>query len=631
MTPAYLSSIHHDGSSRYVHSTKKTELQIGDDVIIRLRTAPDAPIDRLLLRTFPDGEQHFTEMHPASSQPDPACRWWEATLRLNMPVTTYRFLLFTRDGIWWYNGAGLHQHVPTDANDFRLLADYDAPLWVRDSVFYQIFPDRFADGDPTNNVQDGEFEYRGQSSRAGHWGEPQRKFPEAMVEFYGGDLQGVEQHLDYLSDLGVNALYFNPIFTAYSNHRYDVVDYENVDPHLGGNNALASLRKAMSERGMQFIIDVVPNHCGVMHPWFQSALENPNAPSAEFFTFNQHPDEYETWLGVRSLPKLNYRSRSLREIIYSGENSIFRRWLKSPYGIDGWRVDVANMLARHGRDQLEEEVWRGIRKAVKEENPQAYLLGENFFDGSSQLQGDRLDATMNYGGFTNPLLYWLDHFQVGQHAEPKHVESKIPWTTEALVATWQAYRASIPWVIARQQFNLLGSHDTPRILHIVSGDEARNRLAAAFLMTYVGVPCIYYGDEIGMSASDSLGARDCMIWDSSRWNNDLRDFYKKLIQLRRNSPALIDGGFQVLLVEQNILAYLRDTENDKIIIIGNRGPEERPAGKLFVRDGGISDGNLFEEIFTGKTSAVQDGYLSLPAIPTGAQIWRSNSQGELAK
>jgi len=228
--------------------------------------------------------------------------------------------------------------------------------------------------------------------------------------------------------------------------------------------------------------------------------------------------------------------------MYGGSDSVFRRWMKSPYSIDGWRVDVANMLARHGKDQLEEEVWRGIRHAVKTENPQAYLLGENFFDGSSQLQGDRLDATMNYAGFTNPLLYWLDHFQVSQHGEPKRVESKTSWSTEALIKTWQAYRASIPWVIARQQFNLLGSHDTARILHVVSGDPARNRLAVAFLLTYVGVPCVYYGDEIGMTAGNSLGARDCMIWDSNRWDADLRSFHQKLIRLRRTSPALIERG-----------------------------------------------------------------------------------------
>ena len=623
MNLAFLTSIHHDGSSRYIQTAKGADLHMGDEVTIRLRTAPEAPIKRLLLRTCPDGEQSFVEMHPASSQPNLACRWWEATLRLNMPVTSYRFLIFTHEGTWWYNGAGLHERIPTDSNDFRLLADYDAPIWVRESMFYQIFPDRFADGDPASNVKDGEFEYRGQMSRAGRWGEPQRKFPEAMVEFFGGDLQGVEQNLDYLSDLGVNAIYFNPVFTAFSNHRYDVVDYENVDPHLGGNEALISLRKALSEQGMHFILDIVPNHCGVMHPWFQSAFSDPEASTADFFTFHEHPDDYESWLGVRSLPKLNYRSRKLREIMYGGSDSVFRRWMKSPYSIDGWRVDVANMLARHGKDQLEEEVWRGIRHAVKTENPQAYLLGENFFDGSSQLQGDRLDATMNYAGFTNPLLYWLDHFQVSQHGEPKRVESKTSWSTEALIKTWQAYRASIPWVIARQQFNLLGSHDTARILHVVSGNPARNRLAVAFLLTYVGVPCVYYGDEIGMTAGNSLGARDCMIWDSNRWDADLRSFHQKLIRLRRTSPALIDGGFQILRAEPDVLAYLRDTDEEQIIVIGNRNANTLPANGLHVRNGGIPDGIVFKEIFSGQILDVKDGYLPLTAHPAGVQVWQS--------
>ena len=622
MNPSYLSSIHHDGSTRYVRR-QNANLKIGDAVTLRLRAAPETPIERLLLRTCPDGEQFFTEMQPASSPANPACRWWEATLHLHMPVTAYRFLLFTPEGAWWYNGLGLQRHVPTDANDFRLLADYDAPLWVRDSVFYQIFPDRFADGEPASNVKDGEFEYRGLPSKAKKWEEPQGNWPQAMVEFYGGDLPGVEQHLDYLVDLGVNAIYFNPLFTAYSNHRYDVVDYENVDPHLGGNRALASLRNALTERDMHFILDIVPNHCGVNHPWFQSAQEDPSAASAEYFTFHRHPDEYETWLGVSSLPKLNYRSVALRDQIYSGPHSIFRRWLKPPYSIDGWRVDVANMLARHGKDQLEAEVWRGIRQAAKSENPQAYLLGENFFDGSAQLQGDCLDATMNYAGFTNPLLYWLDHFQVNQHGEPKRVESQAIWPTEALAATWQAIRAAIPWDIARQQFNLLGSHDTARIRHASGGDPARNRIAVAFLLTYVGVPCIYYGDEIGMTAQDSLGARAPMIWDAKRWDQDLRAFYQQLIHLRRSSKALMDGGFQILLCEEDLLAYLRDTEDEPIIVIGNRGPAAASARGLFVRQGGIPDQTVFREILSGLTLSVEEGYLSLPALPAGVQIWQS--------
>jgi alpha-glucosidase len=623
MNSAYLSSIHHDGSSRYVHSPSGADLHLGDEVTIRLRTTVNAPIERILLRTCPDGEQFFAEMQSEEVSAKSACRWWRASLRLSMPVTSYRFLIFTKDGVWWYNGSGAHQHVPTDAEDFRLLAEYAAPAWVRDSVFYQIFPDRFADGDSSSNVQTDEFEYRGVRSLARGWGETQSDWPAAMVEFYGGDLQGVEQRLDSLTDLGVNAIYFNPIFTAYSNHRYDVVDYYNVDPHLGGDAALISLRRATAERGMRFIVDIVPNHCGVEHPWFTAALKDPHAPTAEYFTFRNHPDDYECWLGVRSLPKLNYRSQKLREVMYRGADSVFRYWLKEPYAVDGWRVDVANMLARHGKEQLETEVWTGIRQAVKAENPSAYLLGENFFDGSPQLQGDSLDATMNYAGFSNPVGFWLNQFQVNQHAEPRHVKSSVPWSTQALVDSWQASRAAIPWVIARQQFNLLGSHDTARILNVLEHNQARNRLAVAFLLTYVGVPCIYYGDEIGMSGKDGLEARNCMIWDSTQWNTELRAFYQTLIKLRRTSPALIEGGFQVLLAEENVLAYLRDTEEEQIIVVGNRGPAERPAGPLPVMLGAIANGTIFQELFTGQMSAVSDGNLSLPALPAGVQIWQT--------
>jgi alpha-glucosidase len=310
-------------------------------------------------------------------------------------------------------------------------------------------------------------------------------------------------------------------------------------------------------------------------------------------------------------------------VIYAGPQAVFRHWLRPPYQVDGWRVDVANMLARHGADQLEREVWDGIRKAVKAENPQAYLLGENFFDGSPQLQGDQLDATMNYAGFTHPLWYWLGKFYFYQHGQPHYAESALPWPTQALADTWQAFRAAIPWVIARQQFNLLGSHDTARILSVVNGDEARNRLAVAFLMTYPGVPCVYYGDEIGMRASDSLAARDCMEWDRAKWDMNLREFYQRLIRLRRESPALLDGGFQVLAVEENLLATLRDSDEEQIIVVGNRGPAIRPAGGLPVAHGGIPDGMIFTEIFSGAQAVVTNGHLPLAALPAGVQVWRS--------
>jgi len=564
----------------------------------------------------------FVEMVPGEDLPP--CRWWQVKIQVNMPLVKYRFLIFTDDGVWWYTCSGAHANIPTDSEDFRLLAGYQAPDWVRSSVFYQIFPDRFANGDPENDVQNGELSRSGFQSRKRNWGEPPAKGGAAMLEFYGGDLQGIISKLDHLQDLGVNALYLNPIFTAFSNHRYDVTDYDNVDPHLGGNDALVALRQETEKRGMKIILDIVPNHLGVMHPWFQSALADPGAPTSEYFTFTNHPEEYASWLGVRSLPKLNYRSERLRDIMYAGPNAVFRTWLRSPYAVDGWRLDVANMLARQGSDQLGIEVGRGIRFAVKEENPQAYILGENFFDATDQLQGDMWDGVMNYSGFSKPLWYWLAGFHVRQHGQPSMVVSEAAWPTQALVDTWQAFRASIPWEIALQQFNLLGSHDTERILTRLGGNEELGKLAAAILLTYPGVPSVYYGDEIGQGKKKNATSRDCMPWEVENWDLNILEYYQKLINLRRTSSALIDGGFQVLAVEEDCFAYLRDSEEEFIIVIANRGSANRSSDRLDVSVGGIPDGTEFTETSSGRKAVVVNGTLPAGAAPPGAEIWRAS-------
>ncbi len=616
-----LASIHHDGSSRYVSPGYP---HMGEQVHIRLRTNPQLPIHQLLLRTCPDGEQHFTPLRLDETRNSPACRWWKAELHLYMPVSSYRFLIILDGASYWYNAGGLHSYNPPDAEDFRILADYETPEWVNSSVFYQIFPDRFADGEPASNVKDGEYEYIGFPARERQWGEPPTTGSRAaMLEFYGGDLPGITSHLDYLSDLGVNALYLNPLFRALSNHRYDVTDYFNVDPHLGGNPALAALRRALDERGMRYILDIVPNHCGVMHPWFQAALADPAAPTAGYFTFNKHPHDYATWLGVRSLVKLNYRSKALREVMYAAPGSVFRHWLQPPYAADGWRIDVANMLARQGADQLGMEVGRGIRAAVKAENPQAYLIGENFFDASSQLQGDCWDGVMNYSGFYAPLGSWLWRMTIHVPGQSEPIQPPTRLTTQALVQSWSAYRAAIPWVIASQQFNLLGSHDTSRLLALLGGNRSLLRLAVTLLFTYPGVPCVYYGDEIGLGNGEGSGSRQCMSWDPATWDAELRDFYQQLIHLRRNSPALSEGGFQVLAVEQDSLVFQRDAEGQTILVVAQRGENERPSGAIPVAQGGIPDGMLFVELFTRQHALVERGMILLPALSQGAQVWIS--------
>ncbi len=616
--PETLISIHHDGSARYVRPLDGA-IHIGGRVQIRLRAGTNVPVDRVFLYTRPDGEGQYEEMQvEAANEP---CCWWSIHLSIQMPLTGYRFLILMDGSPYWYNAAGLHASMVTDQDDFRLLADFQSADWVQRSVFYQIFPDRFADGDPANNVRDGEFIYREESARARRWGEPPSPSGRVrMVEFFGGDLQGIIDHLDYLENLGINALYLTPIFTSYSNHRYDVVDYFNVDPHLGGNPALATLRQATAKRNIRLMLDIVPNHCGVAHPWFQQALVDITAPSAEYFTFTKHPDEYACWLGVRSLPKLNYNSLALRRVMYKSRDSVFRYWMKPPYAIDGWRIDVANMLARQGIDQLGMEVGRGIRAAVKQENPQAYLLGENFFDPSNQLQGDFLDAAMNYAGFSMPLWHWLSGFQVSLGHARDSVHAPGGFDTPALVASWQAYRASVPWQIVQQQFNALGTHDTQRIRALLRNDMGKLRLAVTLLMTVPGVPCIFYGDEIGLGG-DGNDNRLCMNWDESGWDGALLEFHRRLIHLRRQSPALIKGGFQVLAVDKDEFIFLRDAEEQQIVVAANRGPLSNPATRLDLAAAGIEDGAIFEEFFSGQQARVENGCLSLPGQPQGASIW----------
>lgn len=612
--PLWLNSIHHDGSDKYVSILHP---RLGDTVRLRIRLSADAPIRRVVLRTFPDGEQALMVMQRAALQP-PA-QWWEIDLPIGEPLTHYRFVIDSDEGLWHFSAAGPSSFVPLDATDFRILADYHPPEWLESAVFYQIFPDRFANGDPANDPTSEEYEYRGQRPKTYPWEaapDDDQFFP---LVFYGGDLAGIESRLDYLADLGINALYLNPVFHAYSNHKYDVADYDHVDPHFGGNEALASLRRALNARGMRYILDIVPNHCGYWHPWFQNALADPLAAEAEFFSFNRHPDDYATWLGVWVLPKLNYLSMELRRRIYEAPQAVFRRWLHPPFSADGWRVDVANMLGRQGPTQIGLEISQGIRRAVKEAKPDAYLMGENFFDATGQLQGDQWDGVMNYGGFTHPLWYWLSGYTQGAHGFTEMLTAP-QWPTEAMASMWQSRLAAIPWAIALQQYNILDSHDTIRIRTLVKNNDALHRLAAAVLFTFPGIPGLYYGDEIGMLDVPGLGARGCMVWDETRQDLALRDFHRELIRLRRSSMALQRGGFQVLAIEPDMIAYQRESHDERVIVIAHRAATGRPAGPLSLARGGVADGTRFRDVFAGDEYLVQDGALLLPPLSQGAVI-----------
>ena len=608
----WMALVHHDGSPRYVLAD---EPGMGDSVTFKVRTGLDSPIERIFLRTSPDGEQKMAAMRHTYT--DATSQWWETEIILAMPRTNYRFLLLTHtDGGWWLNADGITRHTPTDANDFKLLARHSAPAWVHQTIFYQIFPDRFADGDPDSNVKEGEYQYNGKPVVARKWGElPNPK--SGGIEFFGGDLPGITQKLDYLQDLGVTALYLNPIFTAPSNHKYDVADYRQVDPHLGGDGALIQLREELDRRGMHLILDIVPNHCGATNQWFLDAQADLDAPTGDFFTFHHWPADYEAWFEIPSLPKLNYRSEKLRQEMYASENAIMRYWLRPPFRVDGWRLDVANMLARQGENQFGHKIGRGVRRAVKAENPQAYLLGENFFDGTPHLQGEELDATMNYRGFMLPLLRWLSGFETAVGAWADTVQ--LP--TEGLAAQWLAFLVATPWQVANQQFNLLGSHDTPRIFTAVNENVALLKVAVAILFSYPGVPSIYYGDEVGLPGGRDPDCRRCMPWNPADWNLEINEFYRQLIKLRRESLALQQGGFQILYAANHTIAYQRElSDNDRLIIVAKR--ESDAVTTIPVLPAGIADGTRLREFFTGVETTISNGQLDITAlVGPNVQIW----------
>jgi alpha-glucosidase len=612
MNTNWLGGIHHDGSALYVSNPLP---RLNEIVTVRLRVPASAPVRRAYLRTIPDGEQHLDPMRFAGQ--DGAVSWWEGELRAANPLNPYRFKIYTDDAAYHLNAYGISRAESLSLYDFKLLTDYHAPTWVHNSVLYHIFVDRFSNGDPSNDVSDGAWTLDGFPTQRRAWGDPLLAWKQGgNADFYGGDLDGIVQKLDYLQALGVNALYLSPIFTAPSNHKFDTSDFENVDPHFGGNAALARLRAALDQRQMRMIVDVVVNHVGVRHAWFKAAQADASAREGEYFTFHRHPHSYEMWNGVKSLPKLNYRSETLRDAIYRAPESVLRRWLHDPYRLDGWRLDVFNMTAVQGETQLGHKIARGMRRAIKGDHPTAYFMGEHFFDATSNLQGDELDGVMNYLGFTYPLRRWLTTYPFSSTAEGRVDPTRLPG--DAMFEQWRAVRAAIPWQVTRGQYNLLSSHDITRFFTAVDGDPRMVKLGAAILFTYPGVPGIYYGEEIGLPGAHDPDNRRPMPWDEAAWNRDLLAYYTALIKLRRESAALIEGAFEELYADVGTIAYQRQAQTERLIVIGSR--DARASFALEAVCAGLADGDTFRDVLSGGTYRVADGRLNIGALEAGAAL-----------
>ena len=522
--------------------------------------------DSVYLRSQPDNEEQLIPMHYQGRCAE--LHRWEAFLPWDggNPLTLYAFKVLADGTQYWLAADGPHEHLPPEDRHSRIHPSEQAPLWVRDQVFYQIFPDRFYAGSPAADRRGQALP--GQDGRVvvqPEW--PKEQAPvdpaHAANSFYGGDLPGIIAKLDYLQqELGVSALYLNPIFASGSNHKYDSDDYTQVDEHLGGNAALADLSSALHQRGMRLLLDGVVNHTGVNHPWFKAAKASPDSPYRQFYLFDAQGYHFG-WKGFDSLPVLNFATPGVREAIYGAPDSVLRRWLQAPYNIDGWRLDVIHMLGEGSGARNNSFYLKAFRQAIKAENPQAYVLGEHFSEASRWLQGDQEDGAMNYYGFAHPVRAWLAGQDVAYQAIQLSTPSFAAWLARA--------QACIPFDNQLAQLNLLDSHDTTRFFTLLNEDTAAMKLAATLLFSRPGTPCIYYGDEIGLAGGPDPDCRRPFIWDPAQWNRALFAHYQALIQLRQSRAEWRHGAVQTLHAQGDCLVFARHSDWEASLILVNRG------------------------------------------------------------
>ena len=487
-------SPHHDGSDLYVSSSAP---QIGDHVVLKVRVPRGDKATKIWVRLFHDGEPRTFELKKGKA--NSVETWWSVSIEILNPLTHYRFLLVDKGTYRWLNGEGVFHRDVVDREDFQIIAKPGYPEWIKSAIFYQIFPDRFAKSQAKPDLPSWAVPKDWNSLPTG-------RGPNVSTEFYGGDFEGIQQHLSHLEDLGVNAIYFTPFFPARSAHRYDASSFEHVDPLLGGDEAFFEFSNVAREKGFRIMGDLTSNHCGLGHEWIQTALKNPDAKERDFFYWDKAIRHgYVGWWGVASLPKLNYTSPLLQEKMYAGADSIVKKWLKPPFSNDGWRIDVGNMTGRHGVQDLNQQVMRGIRNAMDETNPDAWLVAENADHSPSDLDGFGWHGTMNYVGFARPVWGWLS--KSAKFADDfMGLPAPIPtFPAESMVEMMRSFAAGIPWRSLTASMLLLDSHDTARFRTVTGRDRARHIAGATMLLSYPGVPSIFAGDEIGLEGEWGRG------------------------------------------------------------------------------------------------------------------------------
>ena len=611
-----------DGTARYVCPL---EPEVGETVTLKFRAAKE---DNIQIRLAINNELYTME----SERTYGAFTYYRAEWKLKDGMTSYYFEIQDGEEVWYYNRSGL-----TDGRipyyDFRLAPGFSTPDWAKGAVIYKIYTDRFYNGDPENDVETREYFYIGDySSKVTDW----NKYPAAMGvrEFYGGDLQGVIDKLDYLQDLGVEVLYFNPLFVSPSNHKYDIQDYDYIDPHFGkivedggellspgeksnkkatkyqkrttsfanleaSNELFIKLVEELHRRGMKIILDGVFNHCGSFNKWMDreciyerqkgyapGAYISRESPYHDYFRFFSDEEKdwpyngkYDGWWGHDTLPKLNYEeSVKLENYILN----MGRKWVSPPYNVDGWRLDVAADLGRS--NEYNHQFWKKFREVVKNANPDAIILAEHYGDPREWLGGDEWDTVMNYDAFMEPITWFLTGME--KHSDEMREELRGNADNFTRAMTYHMANMMVPSLLT--SMNELSNHDHSRFLtrtnHMVGrvaelGPEAANefvnpavmREAVAFQMTWIGAPTVYYGDEAGVCGFTDPDNRRTYPWGHE--DQQMLGFHKEMIRIHKEHEALRTGAVVMLHCEKNILAYGRFTEEEQIIVLLNNRSE----------------------------------------------------------
>ncbi|MBR5046832.1 MAG: glycoside hydrolase family 13 protein, partial [Eubacterium sp.] len=613
-------ALYADGSDYFF---SPMEPDAGEEVTIRFRTAKDNA-DHVFFLT--GDVRHEMEVSFSNERFD----YYEIKWTMSEDILIYCFEIISNGTHCYYNKKGPLTY--RDAFfDFRVTAGFSTPDWAKGAVFYQIFVDRFRNGDPSNDVLDNEYIYIGEKvNRVTDWG----KYPAKMGvrEFYGGDLQGVLDKLDYLQDLGVDAIYFNPIFVSPSNHKYDIQDYDYIDPHYGkilvdegqllteeaednihatryitrvsdkrnleaSNAFFVQVVEEIHRRGMKVILDGVFNHCGSFNKWMDAeriyenqegyekgAFVSEDSPYRSFFKFyNQYGwpynAQYDGWWGHKTLPKLNYEDS---DKLYDYILKIGKKWVSPPYNCDGWRLDVAADLGQ--TREMNHRFWKDFRKVVKEANPNAVIYAEHYGDCGDWLQGDQWDTVMNYSAFMEPITWFLTGLE--KHSDEKRND---------LFGNGQAFQDAMVYHMSRFQYpslvvamNELSNHDHSRFLTRTNlkvgrtgslGPEAADqdinlsimRVAVLMQMTWPGAPTLYYGDEAGVTGWTDPDNRRTYPWGKE--NQELIRYHKDLIRIHKEEEALMKGSLILIKCDKDVVSYGRFTEDERMVVAVNSASE----------------------------------------------------------